>query len=83
MDTVKWKIEGMTCSHCALTISHYLQKEGMKNVRVNPLDGQVSFEVDGRPLEEQKLSNGIKSLGYKVLSKAKPETKQKKRRTLN
>ncbi len=68
METIKWKIEGMTCSHCALTISNFLQKEGLKNVRVNPLDGQVSFEVDGKPLQEKKISNGIEALGYKVLS---------------
>ena len=68
METIKWHIEGMTCSNCALTISNYLQKEGLKNVRVNPLDGQVSFEVDGTPFEEKKISNGIKALGYKVTS---------------
>ncbi|HYJ39117.1 MAG TPA: cation-translocating P-type ATPase, partial [Chitinophagaceae bacterium] len=68
MDTIKWKIEGMTCSHCALTISSYLQKEGLKNVRINPIDGQVTFEVDGKPLQESKISRGIEALGYKVLS---------------
>lgn len=77
MDTVKWKIEGMTCSHCALTISNYLQKEGLKNVRVNPIDGQVSFEVDGHPLEESKISNGIKALGYKVVGTATQSTEKK------
>ena len=77
MDTVKWKIEGMTCSHCALTISNYLQKEGLKNVRVNPIDGQVSFEVDGHPLEESKISNGIKALGYKVVATATQSTEKK------
>jgi Cu+-exporting ATPase len=68
MDTIKWKVEGMTCSHCALTISNYLQKEGLKNVRVNPIDGQVSFEVDGQPIQESKITGGIEALGYKVLS---------------
>src|SRR6185295_1048236 len=27
-----------------------------------------SFEVDGKPLQEKKISNGIEALGYKVLS---------------
>ena len=70
METISWKIEGMTCSNCALTISNYLQKEGLKNVRVNPLDGQVSFDVDGTPLQENKISKGIEALGYKVISTA-------------
>src|SRR3954468_5010478 len=68
METVKWKIQGMTCANCALTISNYLQKEGLKNVRVNPIDGQVTFDVDGKPIEEAKITNGIKALGYKVQS---------------
>src|SRR5262245_48315894 len=80
MDTVKWKIEGMTCSHCALTISNYLQKEGLKNVRVNPIDGQVSFDVDGQPLQESKISNGIHALGYKVIS---TETKSSEKKEIN
>ncbi len=67
----------MTCSHCALTISNYLQKEGLKNVRVNPIDGQVSFEVDEEPLEAKKLSNGIEALGYKVISTSKAVAEEK------
>src|ERR1700730_11311992 len=68
METINWKVEGMTCANCALTVSKYLQKEGLKNVRVNPIDGQVSFEVDGKPIEEKKITNGIEELGYKVVS---------------
>jgi Cu+-exporting ATPase len=63
---------------CALTISNYLQKEGLKNIRVNPIDGQVTFDIDGQPVQEEKISNGIESLGYKVLStKEGPSTKSK------
>ena len=66
METVNWKVEGMTCSNCALTISKYLQREGLSNVKVNPIDGDVSFEA----VEEQKadkLIKGIEGLGYKVI----------------
>jgi copper chaperone CopZ len=38
METVKWKVEGMTCANCALTINKYLDKKGMQNIRVNPID---------------------------------------------
>ncbi len=78
MNTVKWKVEGMTCSHCALTISNYLQKEGLKNVRVNPIDGQVTFDIDGQPVQEEKISNGIESLGYKVLSTKEGASQEKR-----
>lgn len=66
MEKVNWKVEGMTCSNCALTISKYLEKQGLKNVKVNPIDGNVSFETGDVPLQEQKLTHGIEALGYKV-----------------
>src|SRR5215213_7800656 len=66
METINWKVEGMTCSNCALTISNYLQQQGLKNVRVNPIDGKVSFEADAHLFKQDKLAHGIESLGYKV-----------------
>src|SRR6478736_5018725 len=78
METIKWKIEGMTCSNCALTISNFLQKEGLQNVRVNPIDGQVSFDVDGKPLNESTLSKGIEQLGYKVVKNQQVEGQERK-----
>ncbi len=66
METFNWKVEGMTCSNCALTISNYLQRQGLKNVKVNPIDGKVSFEADEHAVLQEKLANGIAALGYKV-----------------
>lgn len=68
METVNWKVEGMTCSNCALTISKYLQKEGLQNVKVNPIDGDVSFNSNGEELKEDKIVKGIEDLGYRVVS---------------
>jgi P-type Cu+ transporter len=65
METIQWKVEGMTCANCALTINKFLEKQGQHNVKVNPIDGDVSFElVEGTPKE--KLISGIQSLGYTV-----------------
>jgi P-type Cu+ transporter len=65
MEKVQWKVEGMTCSNCALTIHKFLEKQGMKDVKVNAIGGEVSFEMnDGRTKEE--LAEGIKDLGYRV-----------------
>jgi Cu+-exporting ATPase len=65
METIQWKVEGMTCANCALTINKYLDKKGMQNIRVNPLDAEVTFEtVEGAPLKE--LIKGIEGLGYQV-----------------
>ena len=65
MEKVDWKVEGMTCSNCALSISKYLGKEGATDVKVNPIDGAVSFSVvaeESIPV----LKKGISSLGYSV-----------------
>jgi Cu+-exporting ATPase len=65
MEKIQWKVDGMNCANCALTINKYLQKQGAQNVTVNPLDGDVSFELPGEKTR-QTLAKGIESLGYRV-----------------
>src|SRR5687768_1208673 len=67
METVNWKVEGMTCSNCALTVSKYLQQQGLKNVKVNPIDGDVSFEKTEKAKKEEVITKGIEDLGFKVV----------------
>lgn len=69
MEKVDWQVEGMTCGNCALTISRFLQKEGMHEVKVNPLNGAVSFLKDGNA--DDKLIKGIETLGYSVKGREK------------
>ncbi|HLO82247.1 MAG TPA: cation-translocating P-type ATPase [Chitinophagaceae bacterium] len=71
MEMVQWKVEGMTCANCALTIRKYLENQGQQNVKVNPIDGDVSFELVDSSVPE-KLIKGIQGLGYYV----KPENDQ-------
>ncbi|MFN2437839.1 MAG: heavy metal translocating P-type ATPase [Chitinophagaceae bacterium] len=77
MEKVQWKVEGMTCSNCALTINQYLQKEGVKNISVSPVDGDVSFEINGI-ITKQKIAQGIESLGYTVATNGSPDIQKKK-----
>ena len=65
MENVQWKVEGMDCSNCAITIHKYLEKKGMKNVKVNFANGDVSFNINGE-ITAEKLAKGIKDLGYEV-----------------
>ncbi|MFL5787749.1 MAG: heavy metal translocating P-type ATPase, partial [Flavisolibacter sp.] len=65
MEKIQWKVEGITCSNCALTINNYLKNKGASNVSVNIIDGDVSFELDTSNKKDQ-LVKGIESLGYKV-----------------
>jgi Cu+-exporting ATPase len=65
METVNWKVEGMSCSACAQTINGFLEKKGMKDVVVSLTAGEAHFQnIPGIP--EQELKNGIKGLGYHV-----------------
>ncbi|MET0461833.1 MAG: cation-translocating P-type ATPase [Chitinophagaceae bacterium] len=69
MEKIQWKVDGMDCSSCALTIRKYLEKEGMKEVRVNFATGDVSFNLQDHHKTSQ-LSKGINDLGYKVAGNA-------------
>ena len=55
----------MTCANCALTIRKYLENQGNLNVKVNPIDGDVSFDMSSASNSTQ-LIKGIQSLGYAV-----------------
>jgi len=67
MEKVEWKVDGMTCANCALTINKYLQTAGATDIAVNPIDGDVSFLLNGNTTKD-KLTKGIEGLGYSVAS---------------
>ncbi len=67
MEKVQWKVDGMTCANCALTINKYLQKSGATDIAVNLIDGDVSFQLNGITTRE-KFTKGIEGLGYSVAS---------------
>jgi Cu+-exporting ATPase len=66
METINWKIEGMSCSTCALTIGKYLEKKGGRNVKVSLASGDVSFDLT-TGVEREPLQKGIADLGYTVV----------------
>lgn len=65
METVNWKVEGMSCSACAQTIDGFLKKKGMQGVNVSLTAGEVSFQ-NAPSLPESDLKKGISNLGYFV-----------------
>jgi len=77
MEKIEWKVDGMDCTNCALTITKYLQKEGMKDVKVNFIGGDVNFELNGNKTKEE-LSKGIADLGYKVVDDRQQTTDDSK-----
>jgi Cu+-exporting ATPase len=78
MEKVEWKVTGMTCANCALTVNKYLQQQGAKSIVVNPIDGDVSFDATGTK-STVEIAKGIESLGYKVLSDESDSTATKRR----
>lgn len=67
MEKVSWKVEGMTCANCALSISKVLKKEGMHDVAVNAVTGDVVFETPEGNGKLEKAKENIESLGYIVV----------------
>jgi Cu+-exporting ATPase len=76
METVNWKVEGMNCSNCVLTIDKYLQKQGLHNVKVSLAGGDVSFEINGNA-SKPEIEKGIAGLGYKVVKEQATGTGKK------
>lgn len=72
MENIRWKVDGMDCANCALTIRKYLEKEGVQNIRVNFVDGDVAFDANGSHSLKQ-IHQGIDALGYKVTGTSEAE----------
>jgi Cu+-exporting ATPase len=75
MESVALKVDGMSCTNCALSIHKYLEGEGIVAPKVNFIEGAVQFDLPESGNKE-KLIKGINSLGYKVrMNDAAPEKK--------
>lgn len=81
-ETVNWKVKGMSCTNCALTIHKYLEGRGLHNVKVNFIGGDVSFDKDER-VAEKEIQKGIDALGYHVENGTGEESKPAKKFFIN
>ncbi|TAH05176.1 MAG: cadmium-translocating P-type ATPase [Sphingobacteriales bacterium] len=66
--TTNWKVAGMDCATCALSITNYLKKQGMESVKVNYANGDVLFDKNNIEIADDTLINGIADLGYTVVT---------------
>jgi len=75
MENVQLKVDGMSCTNCALSIHKYLEAEGVVEPKVNFMEGEVQFEL---PFEasKEKLIKGINSLGFQVRGSEEKITKR-------
>ena len=76
MEKVEWKVDGMSCTNCALSIHKYLQSNGIVEPKVSFMEGEVQFEMPTETNKE-KLIKGIQNLGYKVRGQEEAAPKKK------
>ena len=65
-EKIYWKVDGITCANCALSINRALEKEGLSNISVNAITGDVSFETLDTNGVVAKAQKRVESLGYAV-----------------
>jgi P-type Cu+ transporter len=65
MEHVNWKVSGMDCASCAAAITKSLQRQGMQNISVNHVSGNVKFDASEQKSIAEAAKN-VASLGYKV-----------------
>lgn len=71
MKTFEFKIEGMTCNHCALSIEEKLNIDGIKNRTVCFSKSNAIVTFDETVINENEISNVIDNIGnYKVIEKS-------------
>ncbi len=66
-DIIELKVEGMTCTNCARTVSRFLEKKGLKDVHVNVTTHEVSFDKNHSEITIDDIKKGIHKLGFVVV----------------
>lgn len=65
MKKIKFKIEGMHCSSCAMLIDMELEDlEGVNTSKTNYAKAETEVEFDSSKVEVSKLIEAIKKVGY-------------------
>ena len=71
MSKIEIKIEGMTCGHCAMTVTNELATlEGVESVKVDHAAGTAVVEASGvsnEQFEEAVTEAGYKAVGFQLL----------------
>ncbi|MDD2822883.1 MAG: heavy-metal-associated domain-containing protein [Candidatus Daviesbacteria bacterium] len=66
----KFKIEGMHCTSCAMSIDMDLEDlEGVVNCKTSYAKGETECEFDSNKVSEEKILETIKKSGYNASSK--------------
>ena len=61
------KVKGMSCQHCVMSVTKALgQLEGIKNVRVDLVKGEVRFD-NSKEIASNRIEKAISDAGYQVI----------------
>ncbi|MFH1914611.1 MAG: cation transporter [Pseudomonadota bacterium] len=63
------KVKGMSCQHCAKSVTQALEALGATNVRVDLLSGNVTYDEprDNGPIEKTAMAEAITRIGFEVV----------------
>lgn len=65
MEKIEISVEGMTCGHCAMSVTNELATlAGVSNVQVDHQSGKAVVEVDG--VSQEQLGAAVEEAGYKA-----------------
>jgi copper chaperone len=58
------KVKGMSCQHCVMSVTKALSSiDGLKNVSVDLLKGEASFE-EKNPVDPEVIKKAIEKIGF-------------------
>jgi len=64
---IEWKVRGMTCTNCAMSVDKQLKSLGLQGVEVDFMQALVRFQHrDTDKISLDKIQQGIQGLGFKV-----------------
>ena len=67
MDSIKLKVQGMTCGGCVASVERVLKAlDGVGNVDVSLERGEAAVEYDGARVTAEDLTAAIEDAGYDV-----------------
>ena len=68
MSTTEYTVRGMTCDHCAGSVTAEITKiPGVTGVQVDVATGRVSVESDA-PVGDDAVAEAVEEAGYEVVS---------------
>ena len=76
MEHIQLKVDGMSCTNCALSIHKYLENQGAVEPKVSFMEGEVQFDLPAE-IKKETLIKGIANLGYKVRGQEEVAPKKK------